>query len=1009
MSTPNVADFFRRVVPWPAEDEPGYINIHWKSANAAYGMPGRPFRDVITMMAGVQRFQNKPATIQDIYFCLSRQLTHGKADQWGKHWAKRTKTNTVAIKCVALDVDVKLGPKGYADAGKAMEAIGKFVADSALPFPTAIVHSGGGLHVYWISARPLTIEEWTPYASGLRNLADSHGLRFDQSVTIDCARVLRVPGTFNLKEEVPRPVTLKYLAGADLNFETTLGHIRSAAGVRQAADAVASELGGGVTLPPGPGLTTDESLADGIVDEKPPLDPAPIVRACPFLAETARTGGKGHEQGLWMQTALACTFMENGRQVFHVLSEGDPRYDPDTVDKMFDRKLAEREEKDMGWPQCSTFENFGSQQCAGCPFKGKVRSPLNLPIAQPASPITQARPDPRPEPAPEDIESGVWIPDPYYPHPKTGFVMINIEKDRGPKGLLETPTEVLRYKITKIWPQYDTGINFTVDRNEDGVKDVVVTYEDLGSDQAIGPALAKQKITVHNNKIVGGFMKTLIEEYQKRKRSLATIPFGWYTEEGQTDPNGWAYGGIVRKADGSTMPSAKGDLTTRVLYEPKGEKDVWFRALKLITEQHRPDVEVITAVAFASPLLRFTGHFSGALVARSKSGGNKSTAVNVGGAVWGHPRKAKFTPTASSVGIRLRLAQINNLPCYWDDIRKEQVPAAAALLSDLTQGADGLKSTADRRLQETGSWQTIMCICANGSLFDHFAEHNKSDAAGLYRIFEYEVSDKSTAKGGRVVEWEATYLQQQLEENFGRIGERYSWLLANADHIMKMLRATQEHLARELKYAGQEEERFWFALVSTILLGAKLANEIGASFNVEEIHHFLLDAYKAMRTKLRLESPNSDDKLNLEHALTEFFQEYGGNMLWSTDMITGPGPRQRVNQLKGPEKDKDPVYVHWVTNERLLRIQKNKLREFLNEHEYTSSAVFNGLKKHFNADESHRQDLSAGTTYTAGKMWLITIPVPVGSPFENALFAHTAVKSIRSGQLEVVGGTQGTG
>ena len=659
---------------------------------------------------------------------------------------------------------------------------------------------------------------------------------------------------------------------------------------------------------------------------------------------------------------------------------------------MFDRKMAEREEKDFGWPACAKFEQYGSQQCAGCPHRGKIRSPLNLPLP-PAPEPTPAGPDPQPE--------GPWIPKPYYVSDKTGFVMVEVEK-YGQKSPIFIPTAVLNYKITEIW-SHESGINFTVDRDLNGFTDAVIKYEDLSSDQSVGTALAKQKITVHNPKITGAFMKTLIEEYQKRKKALATVPFGWYTEEGATDPSGWAYAGLVRKDDGTTLPASKGDPATVAIYTPRGEKDKWFDALKLITDQHRPDVEVITAVAFASPLLRFTGHFSGALVARSNSGGNKSTAVNVGGAVWGHPRKAKFTPTASGVGIRIRMAQIVNLPCYWDDIRKDQVEGAAGLLSDLTQGLDGLKAMANRNLHETGSWQAIMCICANGSLFDHFASKNKSDAAGLYRIFEYTVSEKETAKGGRIAEWDATYLQQQLEENYGRIGEQYSKMLAHATHIKGMLRATQEYLARELDYAGQEQERFWFALVSTIILGAKLANELGASFHVEEIHKFLIEAYKEMRSKVSEEAPTGAEKLNTEHAVGEFFEEYGGNMLWSEDQIKIPGPGQRVKWINGPKDDDTPIFIHWVTGERILRIQRNKFKDFLSERHYTESTVIAGLKKHFGADTTHRANLAGGTNYTGVSMRLITIPVPAGSPFEQAMLAHEPMRPVSaSSHLKLV-------
>ena len=45
---------------------------------------------------------------------------------------------------------------------------------------------------------------------------------------------------------------------------------------------------------------------------------------------------------------------------------------------MYDRKEAERERDDLGWPSCDTFAKWGSKQCGTCKHRGKVRSPLNL-------------------------------------------------------------------------------------------------------------------------------------------------------------------------------------------------------------------------------------------------------------------------------------------------------------------------------------------------------------------------------------------------------------------------------------------------------------------------------------------------------------------------------------------------------------------------------------------------------------------------------------------------------
>ena len=42
--------------------------------------------------------------------------------------------------------------KGYATVEEAEEALRKFCTDAGLPQPTHIVHSGGGLHSYWVVA-----------------------------------------------------------------------------------------------------------------------------------------------------------------------------------------------------------------------------------------------------------------------------------------------------------------------------------------------------------------------------------------------------------------------------------------------------------------------------------------------------------------------------------------------------------------------------------------------------------------------------------------------------------------------------------------------------------------------------------------------------------------------------------------------------------------------------------------------------------------------------------------
>ena len=383
----NEADFLSRVLPWPNDESSGFINVHWTKPDKP-GMPGKTVTRLGDFISLVEWAKNCPDICKDIYYCLSLQRDTQPITA-GKRSALRKSANALCLKAIWLDVDVQEPPKGYKDRNEAFDAIAKFLVDAKLPPLSALVDFGGGFHLYWISDKLLDVATWLQYANGLRNLAEAHGLRCDLGVTIDCARILRVPGTVNRKVGTPRPVKLLALAKTDYDFEASLGHIRAAtAPVHRVA---ATNRPGARNLvpfdaPARPPITDPDYIAECGVPHSygDNLDPRPLVapNGCPFLQEAFRTGGKDHDQSLWMMTGLVTTFLANGRKVFHEMSKGYKSYVAAETDKMFDRKVEDREEKDLGWPSCQTFQTYGAKQCGGCPHKGKIKSPLNLVLLQ---------------------------------------------------------------------------------------------------------------------------------------------------------------------------------------------------------------------------------------------------------------------------------------------------------------------------------------------------------------------------------------------------------------------------------------------------------------------------------------------------------------------------------------------------------------------------------------------------------------------------------------------------
>jgi hypothetical protein len=213
-------EFLARVLPWPEHAEaPGYCNIHWTFVPDDGGdrrWAGKPFRSPTDAASFVEWLLPNPST-RDIYFCLSRQSERKPRKKPRSFAAVRNQRNALLLKSLWIDLDVKAPPNGYPNIEEAWEALKTFYHAIGLPQPSALVRSGGGLHCYWASKTPLTPDQWRPLAAGLKNAAVKHGLRCDAGCTVDAARILRVPGTWNCKSEPRRAVQLLWL-GNDYDF-----------------------------------------------------------------------------------------------------------------------------------------------------------------------------------------------------------------------------------------------------------------------------------------------------------------------------------------------------------------------------------------------------------------------------------------------------------------------------------------------------------------------------------------------------------------------------------------------------------------------------------------------------------------------------------------------------------------------------------------------------------------------------------------------------------------------
>jgi hypothetical protein len=363
----NARTYLERVLPWPTLGAGGaYVNIHYPSANVDPNgkrhWNGVAVEAVEEALEQIRLIMASSTALGDIYVCMSSQSVAETRNVDGRvvRSAKRSQKSAVALRSIYLDIDVK--PGAYQETPAANRALVDFCRAAGLPRPSIVTHSGsGGLHVYWTFDEALAPAQWQPIADALAAATRQHGLICDTAVTVDSARLLRVPDTFNFKTTPPGPVTMASKPGPDYSPGKLAAVLRA-------------------TMPQG-GATNSSALnstSGASSHTAVPIILATARASCGFLEEAFATGGKAFNEPLWHLSVLASTFDEGGLKTAHLISRGHPGYDPAETVARYERKRMERETKSLGWPSCRAIENAGCRHCATCAVRDMTKSPLNL-------------------------------------------------------------------------------------------------------------------------------------------------------------------------------------------------------------------------------------------------------------------------------------------------------------------------------------------------------------------------------------------------------------------------------------------------------------------------------------------------------------------------------------------------------------------------------------------------------------------------------------------------------
>lgn len=1007
----NIMTFLNRVLPWPGDDEKGFVNIHYagKFEDGRPWMTGRPTRTPQEFMQYTQEMNTWTNPV-DIYFCLSRQSETKPRERDGKIMAVKMQQFALALKAIWLDVDAgKMNedgtPKGYRTLAEARTGVANLCENAGLPSPSAVVGSGGGLHVYWISKVELKPAEWQFWADALKTVALKHlgADFFDAGCTGDSARILRVPGTFNRKQATPRPVELLELQENDYDFDTDLAVLKtvdtgSSRIVVPAADDLHGEpmaIFADVAIDLGAGVTTEAWIVN--------LDY--VAPQCGFIREALETGGAAFGQPLWNYTNLLATFSTGGREDAHRMARGYPRYSETETDLQFDRKLEERRNSNLGPPGCKAISEAGCTHCASCPLLELGKSPLHhvrIPTADPVVISGTISKDvegsaPRTIPAafsgvvsrPRDKNAPPSLTDADLPAGRDGFEYIvrddivykRIWKANKATGEMEPQDkQLLLCNIYEPWTQKEEGegahaLNFTVSVDKGHYKMCSMSTSQMESSRCNGQLVDQDVKTYQPNKAeLGAFFMDWLSKLHNEEVSRDATQMGWHVDRETNKPKGFAYGGTFYGVDGTKSKAGIMDREMNARYTPRGDIAVWFKACKSITDQNRPPVEVLVAAGFASPLMIMTGMYNGMLSCIShESGVYKSTAARTGVAIWGNPKLAAETSQSTIKGALNRAGIIRNLPILWDELQDEDALAKVYQALYLgTLGVEGSRLTSDIKQQRRGEWQLLSMVCANNSFADYVAMKNPSTASGLVRVLEWHPAALPKDDPAHLSIIDAQNMYGSLDYNFGRIGEQFIELVAaNYDATYEMVTGQFKEIEVELKLG--DRERFWGAMIAAVLVAATIANTLGCEFHVEGIKKHLYDTVAENRKRVieEIHAPDSPDRVN--DVLTGFLKAMRPRTLVTV--------RDGVNQHMAAHPDGDtPCELQWDDLTGTLSFSKAEFRKWVASPATHGGLGMNprhatkGIEKVFHSREE-RGCLARGTIWRNNQETLIVVPL----------------------------------
>ena len=901
---------------------------------------------------------------KDVYFCIhslaqdrvwNPKKVDKKTNELGAYEV-RVQSNMLKARALFFDLDVGPNVGKYSSQADAINGLKAFVLAAQLPRPL-IASSGGGLHVYWPLAESLPSADWRALATKLKTLAQHHKLLADPMRTTDTASVLRVPGTYNLKDRAnPRAVRLLYDRAVPEPVADMTRHL-DAALIRAGLPTAADPLGERRQIRPAVDL-----LGSNIaVQSGPPVGFPALVAACKQLRHVVAAKGEVSEP-LWYAMLGLVRYCEKGDAAAHYISKGHPDYDFDSTEQ----KLHQLEQKMVGPTTCAKIESVNPGGCDGCPRKDVVKSPLS------AARQTEQAPAPTvaaPIGLPDAVELVIPLPPAPYMRLKSGAIAIEMgSKDDPDKRETEI---ILPYDFHPLRRMTDVGRGVEVhawnaNLPRVGYTQILMEADAMYDTRKLASTLANNGIFPHGDSInlLRSYMVAYINTLQNATDAeLLQTNLGW-TDDYST----FVMPSKIIHHDGKVTPSNLCLAATRATaaIHKAGTLEAQVELLKFFAHPDYAANQFAVCAALGAPMFFATGHHGVVVNMSGPPGASKSTTLYTGASLWGDPLSYCINGTTRGATHNARdnrMAITANLPQMVDEITRMQPRDAADLAMGVTQSEGRLRldTAGVERKQINSNKSTIMLCTANTSLYTILSAERADSTAESMRVFEMQFDLNNVHTKAQADD----YLVN-LRENYGHLGELFiAHVVRNRAKVTERVRTIMQAFDQAANI--QAGERFWSAAAATALAACEIANELGLlHYKPKVIWNWLLTKQLPSMRSTLVEQYTSPIGV-----LAEYMELVNGNMLVLQRGATR-NHENIPNVVRQPQNSQ--LLARLEVDSGQMWILKKSFRDYCVRYGHNFSRILEQLTATGVVTKKHdRKVLGAGTEYAKGQSWCITI------------------------------------